>query len=234
MESTDNPNPARLSMPDPEEAKRFLRGSHDNPSELATAGRVFLEFVHGFENLGHIGPCVTVFGSSRFDEDHRYYQLARELGRKLAENGFAVMTGGGPGIMEAANRGAKEGGGTSIGCNIELPLEQKPNPYLDRFIEFDYFFVSKVMLVKYSQAFIVMPGGFGTLDEIFETANLMQTGKLEHFPLIAMGSDFWGNLSSFFEDSLLQESTISPADRDLIRVTDSVAEAVRIILAAGP
>jgi hypothetical protein len=233
MESKDKPNSARLNVPDPEEEKRFLRGSHDNPSELATAGRVFLEFVRGFENLGQIGPCVTVFGSSRFDENHRYYQMARELGRKLAEHGYAVMTGGGPGIMEAANRGAKEGGGTSIGCNIELPLEQKANAYLDRFVEFEYFFVRKVMLVKYSKAFVVMPGGFGTLDEIFEAANLMQTGKLEHFPIIAMGSEFWGKLDTFVEDSLLQEGTISPADRELFTVIDSVPEAVRIIEDAG-
>jgi uncharacterized protein (TIGR00730 family) len=229
MEPLDSFNPARFSLPDSEAEKRFLRGSHDNPSELATAGRVFLEFVRGFENLGDIGPCVTVFGSARFGESHRYYQMARELGRKLAEHGFTVMTGGGPGIMEAANRGAREAGGTSIGCNIELPMKQKPNAYLDRFVEFEYFFVRKVMLVKYSQAFVAMPGGFGTLDEVFETANLMQTGKLEHFPIVGMGSEFWSNLGSFVEGSLLQEGTISESDRELFSVTDSVSEALEII-----
>jgi uncharacterized protein (TIGR00730 family) len=229
MEPLDSLKPARFSLPDSEEEKRFLRGSHDNPSELATAGRVFLEFVRGFENLGDIGPCVTVFGSARFGESHRYYQMARELGRKLAEHGFTVMTGGGPGIMEAANRGAREAGGTSIGCNIELPMEQKPNAYLDRFVEFEYFFVRKVMLVKYSQAFVAMPGGFGTLDEVFETANLMQTGKLEHFPIVGMGLEFWSNLGSFVEGSLLQEGTISESDRELFTVTDSVSEALEII-----
>ena len=174
--------PADLNQPDRDEEKKFLSGSHDNPSELATAGRVFLEFVRGFEHLGGLGRCVTVFGSARFDEDHPYYQMARDLGRSLAERGFTVMTGGGPGIMEAANRGAREGGGLSIGCNIELPMEQEPNPYLDRFVEFEYFFVRKVMLVKYSSAFVVMPGGFGTLDEVFETATLIQTEKIERFP----------------------------------------------------
>ena len=168
MTLDDSKTPTVLNRPDPDEEKQFLSGSRDNPRELATAGRVFLEFVRGFENLGGLGRCVTVFGSARFKEDHPYYELARALGRALAERGFAVMTGGGPGIMEAANRGAREGGGLSIGCNIELPMEQEPNPYLDRFVEFEYFFVRKVMLVKYSQAFVVMPGGLGTIDEVFE------------------------------------------------------------------
>ncbi len=218
-----------LSRPDPDEEKRFLRGSRDNPRELATAGRVFLEFVRGFENLGGLGRCVTVFGSARFQEDHPYYQLARDLGRGLAESGFTVMTGGGPGIMEAANRGAREGGGVSIGCNIELPMEQEPNPYLDRFVEFEYFFVRKVMLVKYSEAFVVMPGGLGTLDEIFETATLIQTGKIERFPIVAMGSDFWEPLRGFTIDSMLREKTIDDSDRELFTLTDSVEEAVAAI-----
>ena len=220
---------ASLSRPDPDEEKQFLRGSRDNPSELATAGRVFLEFVRGFEHLGGLGRCVTVFGSARFKEDHRYYQLARDLGRTLAENGFSVMTGGGPGIMEAANRGAREAGGVSVGCNIELPMEQDPNPYLDRFVEFEYFFVRKVMLVKYSQAFVVMPGGLGTLDEVFETATLIQTGKIERFPIIAMGSEFWEPFRSFSMGSLLKEKTVSESDRELFILTDSVDEAVAAI-----
>ncbi len=218
-----------LNRPDPAEEKRFLSGSRDNPRELATAGRVFLEFVRGFEHLGGLGPCVTVFGSARFDEDHRYYQMARDLGRRLAERGFAVMTGGGPGIMEAANRGAREGGGVSIGCNIELPMEQEPNAYLDRFVEFEYFFVRKVMLVKYSGAFVVMPGGLGTLDEIFETATLIQTGKIERFPIIAMGRDFWEPFREFTSGSMIREGTIDESDRDLFEMTDSVEEALAAI-----
>ncbi len=227
--------PADLNQPDRDEEKKFLSGSHDNPRELATAGRVFLEFVRGFEHLGGLGRCVTVFGSARFDEDHPYYQMARDLGRSLAERGFTVMTGGGPGIMEAANRGAREGGGLSIGCNIELPMEQEPNPYLDRFVEFEYFFVRKVMLVKYSSAFVVMPGGFGTLDEVFETATLIQTEKIERFPIIAMGSEFWEPLRKFTISSLLKEQTIDDADRELFTLTNSVEDAVAEIESAmGP
>jgi uncharacterized protein (TIGR00730 family) len=146
--------------------------------ELIRVLRIMVEFVRGFRALHFVGPCVTVFGSARFKEDHPYYALGREVGRELARAGFTVMTGGGPGIMEAANRGAKEVGGRSVGCNIELPAEQKPNQYLDRFITFHHFFVRKVMLVKYSYAFVALPGGFGTLDEIFETATLVQTGKI--------------------------------------------------------
>ena len=229
MSDKDSGKSGHLSRPDPDEEKRFLSGSHENPQELATAGRVFLEFVRGFEHLGGLGRCVTVFGSARFQEDHQYYELARSLGRALAERGFAVMTGGGPGIMEAANRGAREGGGVSIGCNIELPREQEPNPYLDRFVEFEYFFVRKVMLVKYSVAFVVMPGGLGTLDEVFETATLIQTGKIERFPIIAMGSDFWGPFREFISDSMIREGTIDDSDRELFSLTDSVDEAVAAI-----
>ena len=218
-----------LNQPDRDEEKLFLSGSRDNPRELATAGRVFLEFVRGFENLGGLGRCVTVFGSARFEEDHPYYQLARDLGRTLAERGFTVMTGGGPGIMEAANRGAREAGGMSIGCNIELPMEQEPNPYLDRFVEFEYFFVRKVMLVKYSEAFVVMPGGFGTLDEVFETATLIQTEKIERFPIIAMGSEFWEPFREFTTNSLLKEKTINDSDQELFTLTDSVEDAVAAI-----
>jgi len=216
-----------LSLRD--EEKAFLKGSRENPAELASAGRIFLEFVRGFQRLGEIGKCVTVFGSARFHDGHPYYVLARKLGRRLAEEGFTVMTGGGPGIMEAANRGAKEGGGLSIGCNIQLPSEQKPNSYLDRFVEFEHFFVRKVMLVKYSQAFVVMPGGFGTLDEIFETITLMQTNKLESFPIVAMGGPFWKGLGEFIRNTLLTEQTIGPPDLDLIHATDSIEKAVKII-----
>src|SRR5205085_4974507 len=154
----------------------------------------FFQFLRGFRHLHFVGPCVTVFGSARFHEDHPYYALARQVGSQLALAGFTVMTGGGPGIMEAANRGAKDVGGRSVGCNIKLPQEQKPNPHLDTWIDFEYFFVRKTMLVKYSYAFVVMPGGFGTLDELFEVATLIQTGKLEDFPVALMGKDYWAPL----------------------------------------
>ena len=155
------------------------------------AARIFCEFIRGFRTLHFVGACVTVFGSARFTENHPYYDLARQCGAELAKAGFTVMTGGGPGIMEAANRGAKETGGRSIGCNIQLPREQKPNPFVDQWITFRHFFVRKVMLVKYSYAFIALPGGFGTLDEIFETATLIQTGKIRDFPLVLMGIEYW-------------------------------------------
>ena len=212
-----------------EEERAFLKGSRENPRELASAGRIFLEFVRGFQRLGEIGKCVTVFGSARFPEGHPYYESARQLGRRLAQEGFTVMTGGGPGIMEAANRGAKEGGGLSVGCNIQLPSEQRPNPYLDRFVEFEHFFVRKVMLVKYSQAFVVMPGGFGTLDEVFETITLMQTNKLEYFPIVAMGGRFWKKLGDFIRNTLVREGTIDASDLELIHATDSLDKAMKII-----
>lgn len=209
--------------------KRFLAGKRDRGADLESAVRVFLEFLRGYESLDFAGPCVTVFGSARFPEDHHYYQLARALGRALAEAGFVVMTGGGPGIMEAANRGAKEGGGETIGCNIVLPHEQKPNPYLDRFVEFDHFFVRKVMLVKYSSAFVVLPGGFGTLDEAFEALTLIQCDKIERFPVVAMGLPFWNKVQDFVEKSLLHERTIAQEDLKLLHATDSVDEAVAYI-----
>jgi uncharacterized protein (TIGR00730 family) len=212
--------------------KQFLADTGDPADDHASAIRIFLEVLRGYEELRGIDrPTVTVFGSARFKPGEPYYELARSLGRRLAEEGFAVMTGGGPGIMEAANRGAKEGGGLSIGCNIILPFEQKPNPYLDRFVEFEYFFVRKVMLVKYSCAFVVMPGGYGTLDEAFETVTLIQTGKIEHFPLIAMGTEFWHPVGDALKQSLLEGATISPEDVHLFTPTDSVDEAVRIIRA---
>lgn len=209
--------------------KQFLAGKRDRGADLESAVRVFLEFLRGYESLDFAGPCVTVFGSARFAEDHHYYQLARALGKSLAEAGFVVMTGGGPGIMEAANRGAKEGGGETIGCNIVLPREQKPNPYLDRFVEFDHFFVRKVMLVKYSCAFVVMPGGFGTLDEAFEALTLIQCDKIERFPVVAMGLPFWGEVQDFVEKSLLREQTIAASDLNLLHATDSVDDAVAYI-----
>ncbi len=210
--------------------RQLLENKRDRAADLESAVRIFLEFLHGFEFFSDLDrPCVTVFGSARFAPGHKYYELARELGCRLAGSGYAVMTGGGPGIMEAANRGAKEAGGLSLGCNIILPKEQHANPYLDRFIEIDHFFVRKVMLVKYSRAFVVMPGGFGTLDEAFETLTLIQCQKLERFPIVAMGSDFWEEMRTFGRGALLREATISPDDLDLLFVTDSPEEAVRCI-----
>jgi len=170
-----------------------------------------------------------VFGSARFKEDHPYYAQAREVGRQLADAGFTVMTGGGPGIMEAANRGAKDAGGRSVGCNIELPKEQKPNPYLDTWVTFNHFFVRKVMLVKYSYAFVAMPGGFGTLDEIFETATLIQTGKIKDFPVVLIGVDYWSPLIAFMRSTLLANHTIGAKDLDELVVTDSIEMAVASI-----
>lgn len=211
--------------------KDFLAGERDRGVDLESAVRIFLEFLRGFESLQLQGPCVTVFGSARFEENHPYYELARSLGRSLAEEKFGVITGGGPGIMEAANRGAKEGGGLSIGCNIRLPKEQEPNAYLDRFVEFDHFFVRKVMLVKYSCAFVVLPGGYGTLDEFFETLTLIQTGKIERFPIIGMGTQFWEPIHAFLQDSLMAEKTIGSDDFDLVVATDEVDEVISLIRA---
>jgi uncharacterized protein (TIGR00730 family) len=185
--------------------------------------------MRGFRALHFVGPCVTVFGSARFKPDHPYYELGREVGAGLARRGFAVMTGGGPGIMEAANRGAKDAGGRSIGCNIELPREQVPNPYVDRFVTFRHFYVRKVMLVKYSYAFIALPGGFGTLDEVFEIATLVQTSKVQEFPLVLMGREYWRPLTDFVRNRLLVEGTIDPGDEQRLQVTDSPEEAVELV-----
>ncbi len=209
--------------------KAFLSGRRNREADLESAVRFFLEFLRGFESFDFQVPCVTVFGSARVAENHAYYQLARELGGALARAGYGVLTGGGPGIMEAANRGAREAGGLSLGCNIQLPKEQNPNPYLDDFIEFEHFFVRKVMLVKYSCAFVVMPGGYGTLDEAFEVITLVQTGKLERFPIVGMGGEFWEHLRRFARETMLAEGVIGPRDTDLIQRADTVAEAMEII-----
>jgi uncharacterized protein (TIGR00730 family) len=208
---------------------KFLQGPQRRGFELFRAVRIFFELLRGFRSLHFEGPCVTVFGSARFREDHPYYVLAREVGKRLARAGFTVMTGGGPGVMEAANRGAREAGGRSVGCNIELPQEQQPNPYLDRWITFRHFFVRKVMLVKYSYAFIALPGGFGTLDEVFETATLIQTGKIREFPIVLVGKEYWQPLIDFMRSRLIKEATIDAADADRILVTDSAEEAVQSV-----
>ena len=211
----------------------FLEGPHARSAELRRLWRIGLDFVRGFRALHFVGPCVTVFGSARFSESHRYYALGREMGRHLGRAGFTVLTGGGPGIMEAANRGAHEVGARTLGLNIVLPQEQKPNPYLDRWVEFRYFFVRKVMLVKYSYAFVVLPGGFGTMDEIFECATLIQTGKIRNFPLVLMGTDFWQPLHDFLRHRMVAEKTILPADCERLLFTDSVDEAMDRIMSAA-
>ncbi|HEX9444412.1 MAG TPA: TIGR00730 family Rossman fold protein [Candidatus Binatia bacterium] len=216
-------------VPGPDEEIKFLQGPQERSRELVRAIKIFCEFMRGFRTLHFVGPCVTVFGSARFRDDHPYYRMARDVGARLARAGFTVMTGGGPGIMEAANRGARDAGGRSIGCNIELPEEQKPNPYLDKWITFRHFYVRKVMLVKYSYAFVALPGGFGTLDEIFEIAVLVQTGKIREFPLVLMGREYWRPLLDFMRERLIKEQTIDSADAARIVVTDSPEEAVQSI-----
>jgi uncharacterized protein (TIGR00730 family) len=191
--------------------------------------RIMGEFVEGFDALAGLGKAVAVFGSARISAADPMYERAVTLGRCLVEDGFAVITGGGPGIMEAANKGAREGGGLSVGCNIELPHEQRTNPYVDLSIDFRYFFVRKTMFVKYAEGFVCFPGGFGTMDELFEALNLIQTGKVEHFPVVLIGKDYWHGLLQWVERTMLAEGKISPGDLRLLVVTDSVEEACRII-----
>lgn len=190
------------------------------------------EFVNGYEKLSRIGPCVSIFGSARTKPDHRYYKLAEEVASKIVNHGYGVITGGGPGIMEAGNKGAYLAGGTSVGLNIELPFEQHDNPYIDhdKSLDFDYFFVRKVMFVKYSQGFVVMPGGFGTLDELFEAITLIQTNKIEKFPIVLVSSEFWGGLLDWIKETLLAKfSNISEGDLDLIHVVDTPDEVINIL-----
>ena len=208
----------------------YLEGPKSRGYELKFAWRVFTQFIKGFRTLHFVGPCITVFGSARFSEEHRYYVVAREFGKRIAESGFTTMTGGGPGIMEAANRGAFESGGNSVGCNIQLPFEQKPNPYLHRSITFEHFFTRKVLLIKYSYAFIIMPGGFGTMDEFFETLTLVQTRSINDFPIVLFGKEFYQDLWNYLE-FMVKEGTVSPTDLQLVLLTDSIDEAMEHIQA---
>ncbi|MAZ31455.1 MAG: TIGR00730 family Rossman fold protein [Flavobacteriales bacterium] len=193
--------------------------------------KIISEFVNGFEKMGQIGPCVTIFGSARMTNENKYYGLASDIGEILSVNGYGVITGGGPGIMEAGNKGAKNGGAPSVGLNIDLPFESSSNPYidLDKNINFDYFFIRKVMFVKYSQAFVVMPGGMGTLDELFEAITLIQTQKIDKFPIILVGSEFWSGLIEWIKKTLIVEKTISLKDLELISIVDSPDEVIKII-----
>ena len=195
--------------------------------------RILAEFVEGFDALATIGPAITVFGSARIEEGSEVYELARQIGRRLAEEGYAVITGGGPGVMEAANRGCQEGGGMSVGCNIELPHEQSINPYVDLGVEFRYFFARKTMFVKYAGGFVILPGGYGTMDELFEALTLIQTGKIRHFPIILVGSSFYAGLLEWVKERLLQDGMIDAGDVDLLVLTDDPEEVVRIVKKAS-
>lgn len=206
----------------------YLDGPRKRRYEFGFLVRVILQFIKGFRGLHFVGPCITVFGSARFSEDTLYYKIAQEFGKRIAQLGFTTITGGGPGIMEAANRGAFENGGTSIGCNIKLPFEQKPNPYTHKSITFEYFFIRKVLLVKYSYAFIIMPGGFGTMDEFFETLTLVQTKIINNFPIVLYGKHYFQPLLDYIH-FMANQGTISPEDMKLVLMTDDIDEAIRHI-----
>jgi len=207
---------------------RFLEGPRSRWKELQSVANIAREFIYGFRKLHFAGPCVTFFGSARFKEDHPYYAATRELAQRIGRVGFTIMTGGGPGIMEAANRGARDVGARSIGCNIVLPMEQYANPYLDVSLTFERFFVRKVLLLKYSMCFVVMPGGAGTLDELFETVTLIQTGKVKDFPILLYGKDYWGPMLAQI-DRMIAEGTIGREELKFVFVADSVDEATELL-----
>lgn len=206
----------------------YLDGPKPRIYELGFAFEVLWQFIKGFRTLHFVGPCITVFGSARFKEDHPYYKAAVQMGKAIADLGFTTMTGGGPGIMEAANRGAYENGGTSVGVNIKLPFEQHVNPYVHKSITINYFFIRKVLLVKYSYAFIIMPGGFGTMDEYFETLTLVQTKTINDFPIVLFGKEYFQPLMDYCA-YMVEQGTISPEDMNLVLVTDDINEAVQHI-----
>ncbi|MDI9364793.1 MAG: TIGR00730 family Rossman fold protein [Flavobacterium sp.] len=203
----------------------YLDGPKPRMYELGFAWQIFTEFIRGFRTLHFVGPCITVFGSARFNKNHAYYKAAEMFGKRIAQLGFTTITGGGPGTMEAANKGAFENGGTSVGCNIKLPFEQKPNPYVHKSITFNYFFVRKVLLVKYSYAFIIMPGGFGTMDEFFETLTLVQTRTITNFPIVLFGKTYYQPLMDYMK-LMSDQGTINPEDLDLLLLTDNFDEAI--------
>ena len=229
---TMTPDQLSVSTPEPPDASAahadriLLEGPHSRTKELWLILRAIHDFIRGFRVLHFVGPCVTVFGSARFGEGHPRYALARHVGQRLSQMGFTVMTGGGPGLMEAANRGAKDVGGRSVGCNIRLPLEQLPNAYLDRSVTCRHFFVRKVLLFKYSYAFVALPGGIGTMDELFEALTLIQTRKIEHFPVVLVGSAYWQPLVEFL-DRMVADGAIDRTDLQLVLITDDVDEVVR-------
>lgn len=225
MEATSKENTNAIIPP---KQAVYLEGPKSRSYELGFAFRVFRQFLKGFRTLHFVGPCITVFGSARVKEDHPWYKSAREIGKRISELGFTVMTGGGPGMMEAANRGAFERGGMSVGCNIQLPFEQKPNRYMQRFITLEYFFIRKVLLVKYSYAFIIMPGGFGTMDEFYETITLIQTKSISQFPIVLFGKEFYKPLMDNIE-WMAHQGTISKQDMNLVLLTDSIDEAIEHI-----
>jgi uncharacterized protein (TIGR00730 family) len=214
-----------LNLLQPTERPAFLN------TDPWRALRILAEFVEGFDALATIGPAITVFGSARVDEGDPAYAMAREIGRLLAGEGYAVITGGGPGVMEAANRGCQEGGGLSVGCNIELPHEQSINAYVDLGVEFRYFFARKTMFVKYADGFVILPGGYGTMDELFEALTLIQTGKIKHFPVVLVGTEYWSGLLAWMRDVQLPAGAIAPADLDLLQLTDDPDEVCRIVKA---
>jgi uncharacterized protein (TIGR00730 family) len=220
-----------MSKPDrviPAKESVYLDGPKPRVNEFLYTIDICMQFIRGFRTLHFVGPCITVFGSARFKEDHPYYAIAREFGKRIAELGFTTMTGGGPGTMEGANRGAFENGGISVGCNIKLPHEQYPNPYMQKWITFDYFFVRKVLLIKYSYAFIILPGGFGTMDELFNTITLIQTKSLSDFPIVLFGKEYYQPLINVIE-MMIDKGTISSEDRNLILLTDDIDEAMQHI-----
>lgn len=208
--------------------KKFFSGPGTKFQEFKYAFRVFMEFIKGFRALHKIGPCITIFGSARFDEEHLFYKQAYDVGKRVSALGLTVLTGGGPGVMEAANKGAFENGGRSVGCNITLPQEQKPNEYMHKWVEIKYFFVRKSLLIKYSYGFIIMPGGVGTMDEFFETLTLIQTGALQHFPVVMIGKEYYQDIWEMLQKMIIQK-TISLEDMDLILFTDDVNEAINHI-----
>jgi uncharacterized protein (TIGR00730 family) len=224
----------RIGKPKATEDEQFLERAPVSRPEFVDSDpwralRILSEFVEGFDALAAVGPAVTIFGSARVSEADPVYQLTRTIARRLAESGFAIITGGGPGVMEAANRGCREGGGLSVGCNIELPNEQGLNQYVDLGVEFRYFFARKTMFVKYADAFVIMPGGFGTLDELFESLTLIQTGKVRDFPVVLVGTAYWKGLLDWMREVQLPAGAITESDLDLLQLTDDVEEVVRIV-----